>query len=135
MASIPSHVLCVHGPWLNGHVSDSRLYAMYFRAVSLCLRAIRAMALGGGGDDKRAAAAYPKLRLPSSYLLSSVLEKEEGYVVFGSSQFKSAPRSPLPPRLSRPPLGAHRSNEHSCAKRKRAGLTTGFHFSGILPLP
>ena len=76
-----SHVLCVHGPWLNGHVSDSRLYAMYFRAVCLCLRTIRAMALSGGGDDKRAAAAYPKLRLPSSYLLSSVLEKEEGYVI------------------------------------------------------
>ena len=80
MASFMSHVLCVHGPWLNGHVSDSRLYAMYFRAVSLCLRAIRARALGGD-DDKRAAAAYPKLRLPSSYLLSLVLEKEEGYVV------------------------------------------------------
>ena len=104
MASFMSHVLCVHGPWLNGHVSDSRLYAMYFRAVSLCLRAIRARALGGGNDDKRAAAAYPKLRLPSSYLLSLVLEKEEGYVVRGGrSQFKSAPRSPLPPRLSRPP--------------------------------
>ena len=54
------------------------------------------------GDDKRAA-AYPKPRLPSSYLLSLVLEKEEGYVVGGRSQFKSAPRSPLPPRLGRSP--------------------------------
>ena len=47
---------------------------MYFRAVSL--RTIRARALGGAVDKRPA--AYPKLRRPSSYLLSLVLEKEEG---------------------------------------------------------
>ena len=62
---------------------------MYFRAVSL--RTIRGRALGGAVDKRPA--AYPKLHRPSSYLLSLVLEKEEGYVVRGRSQFKSAPRS------------------------------------------